>query len=72
MGGGYTDGDEHTRAAISQLLNKLALPLEAAINILYLMRVTAPHGELHDRLVSVAEQKLQDIVEIMKKSGDAD
>ena len=59
--------DRHTAAPISRLLNDLVGPLEATINLLYLIRVSGADAEIRDRFVIVAEDKLQEIVKIMRQ-----
>ena len=65
--GEHPGDNDRTKITVASLLNELATPLEAAINVLYLIRASYSDAELHGRLVVIAEQKLQEIVQIMKK-----
>jgi len=61
------DSPSSDQAAIASLLNELATPLEVTVNVLYLVRASRSDAELHGRLVAIAEQNLQEMVQIMKK-----
>jgi len=43
------------------------MPIEAVINLLYLIRASGTDVEVHDRFIAAAEGKMQEIVQIMKK-----
>ena len=64
--GGNASKDAQT-ATINKLLWELNTPLEVARNLLYLIRESGPTGAEHDRYVLIAEDKLREMFEIMKR-----
>ncbi|HYK34934.1 hypothetical protein [Alloacidobacterium sp.] len=52
---------------LTHLLDELTMPIEAVINLLYLIRASGTDVEVHDRFIAAAEGKMQEIVQIMKK-----
>jgi hypothetical protein len=60
-------GESPPLPVVSQLLHELVLPLEAAINLLYLIRVTESDATARNRFVALAEAQLQEIAQIMAK-----
>jgi hypothetical protein len=66
-----SDQDLHTAATVSHLLNDLVGPLEAVMNLLYLIRVSGSDTEVREQFIKVAEDKLQEIVQIMQRYDPA-
>lgn len=59
--------DGQDTVTIAALLDELTMFLKEVINLRDLIRVSGSEVELHDRLLTIAEWKLQEIVQIMKR-----
>jgi hypothetical protein len=67
----FNGEDRPAAAAVSRLLDDLVAPLEIIINLLYLIRVSGADAELRDRFLALADSKLQEIVQVMKRHDPA-
>jgi hypothetical protein len=57
--------------AVSHLVDDLVAPLEAVVNLLYLIRISGSDAEARERFAILAETKMQEIVQIMKRHDPA-